>query len=159
MSSISTTTTLGASSGALTSKRGGGVALRASSSRMVGGTGSATGRTLRSNPPPAGVAGLSFFAHAARTSMTASAVPARPQRSVAIEYPPGKSAQSTAGQGARIRLVVQAMQPGERLIVVEARIEDEHDESADIERRDERHEISERDDRAVALGHAEAQQQ
>ena len=47
-SSIRTITTLGAPAGALTSKRGGGVALRTSSSVYTGLTGSGMGSTVRS---------------------------------------------------------------------------------------------------------------
>src|SRR5882724_7304724 len=47
MSSSKTTTTFGAPFGALTPKRGGALALRASSSVIVGGLGSGTGRTVR----------------------------------------------------------------------------------------------------------------
>src|SRR5438132_14417738 len=47
MSSSKTTTTFGAPFGALTSKRGGALALRASSSVIVGGLGSGTGSTVR----------------------------------------------------------------------------------------------------------------
>src|SRR5205814_10158523 len=47
ISSSKTTTTFGAPLGAFTSKRGGGLALRASSSVMVGGCGSGTGSTVR----------------------------------------------------------------------------------------------------------------
>src|SRR5512145_2262486 len=49
MSSISTTTTLGAVAGAFTSNRGGAFALRASSSVIGGFCGSAIGRTVRSS--------------------------------------------------------------------------------------------------------------
>ena len=51
MSSISTMTTFGAPSGALTSNRGGAVASRASSVVIVGGVAPTIGRTVRSNPP------------------------------------------------------------------------------------------------------------
>src|SRR5439155_24094473 len=47
ISSRQTTTSFGASFGALTSKRGGALALRASSSVLVGGCGSGTGSTVR----------------------------------------------------------------------------------------------------------------
>src|SRR5207249_10805913 len=47
MSSCKTTTTLGAPFGAFTSNRGGALALRASSSVIVGGVGSGTGSTVR----------------------------------------------------------------------------------------------------------------
>src|ERR1700730_7583559 len=47
MSSSKTTTTFGAPLGAFTSKRGGALALRASSSVIVGGEGSGTGSTVR----------------------------------------------------------------------------------------------------------------
>src|SRR5262245_31511284 len=50
MSSIRTMTTLGAPFGALTSKRGGALALRASISVIAGYFGSGTGRTVRSSP-------------------------------------------------------------------------------------------------------------
>src|SRR5262245_52431008 len=48
MSSIRTMSTLGAPAGAFTSKRGGSVALRASTSVMAGGAGSGIGSTVRS---------------------------------------------------------------------------------------------------------------
>jgi hypothetical protein len=48
MSSSKTTTTFGAPLGAFTSKRGGGLTFRASSSVMVGGLGSGTGSTVLS---------------------------------------------------------------------------------------------------------------
>src|SRR5437660_2210924 len=48
MSSSHTTTTFGDTFGALTSKRGGALALRASSSVIVGGLGSGIGNTVRS---------------------------------------------------------------------------------------------------------------
>ena len=48
MSSSSTTSTLGALGGALTSKRPGGMTLRASSTSIVGGFGSGIGRMVRS---------------------------------------------------------------------------------------------------------------
>jgi hypothetical protein len=51
MSSISTITTFGAPSGALTSKRAGALASRASSSLYVGTAGSWIGRTVRSSAP------------------------------------------------------------------------------------------------------------
>src|SRR5512144_658447 len=51
MSSIRTMSTLGAPVGALTSKRGGAFALRASSSVNVGGAGAWIGSTVRSRTP------------------------------------------------------------------------------------------------------------
>ena len=48
MSSISTMSTLGALAGALTSNRGGGVALRASNTVLCGYCGSGIGSTVRS---------------------------------------------------------------------------------------------------------------
>ena len=63
MSSISTITTLGAPSGAFTSKRGGAFASRASSVVMASGTGSCTGSTVRSRPTTLGgaLAGAAVF--------------------------------------------------------------------------------------------------
>jgi hypothetical protein len=58
MSSRRTITTFGAPFGAFTSKRGGAVALRASTSMMAGYSGSGTGNTVRSSvPAAAGAAG------------------------------------------------------------------------------------------------------
>ena len=56
MSSISTINTFGAPSGALISKRGGGVALRASSSVIGGYAGALIGSTVRSTMAACGVA-------------------------------------------------------------------------------------------------------
>ena len=53
MSSISTMTTFGAPLGAVTSKRGGALTLRASISVYVGRRGSAIGSTVRSSLPEA----------------------------------------------------------------------------------------------------------
>jgi len=53
MSSMRTRTTLGAPLGAFTSKRGGALALRTSSSVTGSGLGSGTGSTLRSTPSAA----------------------------------------------------------------------------------------------------------
>ena len=56
MSSMRTISTFGAPAGAFTSKRGGGVTLRASSSVIGGYCGSASGSTVRSGWDPAGTA-------------------------------------------------------------------------------------------------------
>ena len=69
MSSISTITTFGAPSGALTSKRGGALALRASSSLMTATAGSWIGRTVRSSPPSAFATTASFFAQETANNM------------------------------------------------------------------------------------------
>ena len=82
MSSISTIRTFGAPSGALTSKRAGGVALRASTSVIAGYDGSASGSTVRSIAPAAatgggGGAALGVPLHAAVRVVTTTSASAR----------------------------------------------------------------------------------
>ena len=77
MSSISTITTFGAPSGAFTSKRGGALAFRASSSLMTAGAGSWIGRTVRSSPSAVLGTSASFFAQDTANSSVATARPIR----------------------------------------------------------------------------------
>ena len=68
MSSIKTMTTLGAPLGALTSNRGGALALRASSSVITGVRGSGIGRIVRSRAGPCPAAGAAVAAASSAAS-------------------------------------------------------------------------------------------
>ena len=91
MSSISTMTTFGAPSGALTSQRGGAVALRASSSVNFCGAGSWIGRTVRSSVPSAVAVSASFFAQETATSSDARCQSDIRDRGISHDSTPGEA--------------------------------------------------------------------
>src|SRR5688572_11359834 len=94
-SSISTITTLGALLGAFTSKRAGGLALRASSSVYRCGAGSARGSTVRSIPPAVGVGGAGWVDGGALQPTTEIRVKAAPSAAIVCLFIVSSSTSTT----------------------------------------------------------------